>query len=93
MVVGASQPTMVGTKDGRIGIKNQMQVRSVLGNIFLKWCLCYSSGWIHFMIFTLEICNMQVNVTADHRVIYGADLASFLQTLVMIIEDPKDLTF
>ncbi|XP_050213928.1 dihydrolipoyllysine-residue acetyltransferase component 5 of pyruvate dehydrogenase complex, chloroplastic [Mercurialis annua] len=59
MAVGASQPTMVGTKDGRIGIKNQMQV----------------------------------NVTADHRVIYGADLASFLQTLAKIIEDPKDLTF
>ncbi|KAE8666523.1 Dihydrolipoyllysine-residue acetyltransferase component 5 of pyruvate dehydrogenase complex [Hibiscus syriacus] len=36
--------------------------------------------------------QMQVNVTADHRVIYGADLASFLQTLAKIIEDPKDLT-
>ncbi|CAL1409977.1 unnamed protein product [Linum trigynum] len=59
MAVGASQPTAVGTKDGRIGIKNQMQV----------------------------------NVTADHRVIYGADLAAFLQTLSKIIEDPKDLTF
>ncbi|RLN30896.1 hypothetical protein C2845_PM05G07330 [Panicum miliaceum] len=34
-----------------------------------------------------------VNVTADHRVIYGADLAAFLQTLSKIIEDPKDLTF
>ncbi|PIN23339.1 Dihydrolipoamide acetyltransferase [Handroanthus impetiginosus] len=59
MAVGASQPTLVGTKDGRIGLKNQMQV----------------------------------NVTADHRVIYGADLAAFLQTLSKIIEDPKDLTF
>ncbi|KAL5226141.1 hypothetical protein ABZP36_012780 [Zizania latifolia] len=59
MAVGASQPTVVGTKDGRIGIKNQMQV----------------------------------NVTADHRIIYGADLAAFLQTLSKIIEDPKDLTF
>lgn len=58
MAVGASQPTLVGTKDGRIGMKNQMQV----------------------------------NVTADHRVIYGADLAAFLQTLAQIIEDPKDLT-
>lgn len=26
MAVGASQPTVVGTKDGRIGKKNQMQV-------------------------------------------------------------------
>ncbi|CAM0950207.1 unnamed protein product [Alopecurus aequalis] len=59
MAVGGSQPTVVGTKDGRIGIKNQMQV----------------------------------NVTADHRVIYGSDLAAFLQTLSKIIEDPKDLTF
>ncbi|KAK1628275.1 hypothetical protein QYE76_002590 [Lolium multiflorum] len=59
MAVGSSQPTVVGTKDGRIGMKNQMQV----------------------------------NVTADHRVIYGSDLAAFLQTLSKIIEDPKDLTF
>ncbi|XP_019184494.1 PREDICTED: dihydrolipoyllysine-residue acetyltransferase component 5 of pyruvate dehydrogenase complex, chloroplastic [Ipomoea nil] len=59
MGVGASVPTVVATKDGRIGKKNQMQV----------------------------------NVTADHRIIYGADLASFLQTLAKIIEDPKDLTF
>ncbi|XP_056167543.1 dihydrolipoyllysine-residue acetyltransferase component 5 of pyruvate dehydrogenase complex, chloroplastic [Syzygium oleosum] len=59
MAVGASQPTVVATTDGRIGMKNQMQV----------------------------------NVTADHRVIYGADLAQFLQTLAKIIEDPKDLTF
>ncbi|KAK2987940.1 hypothetical protein RJ640_003418 [Escallonia rubra] len=58
MAVGASQPTVVATKDGRIGMKSQMQV----------------------------------NVTADHRVIYGADLAGFLQTLAKIIEDPKDLT-
>ncbi|KAM0940559.1 putative dihydrolipoyllysine-residue acetyltransferase [Dioscorea sansibarensis] len=58
MAVGASLPTVVATKDGRIGMKKQMQV----------------------------------NVTADHRVIYGADLAAFLQTLAKIIEDPKDLT-
>ncbi|KAL9245496.1 hypothetical protein vseg_019142 [Gypsophila vaccaria] len=58
MAVGASQPSVVASKDGRIGMKSQMQV----------------------------------NVTADHRVIYGADLASFLQTLAQIIENPKDLT-
>lgn len=34
-----------------------------------------------------------MNVTADHRIIYGSDLAVFLQTLAKIIEDPKDLTF
>ncbi|GMI83040.1 embryo defective 3003 [Hibiscus trionum] len=59
MAVGASQPSVVASKDCRIGMKNQMQV----------------------------------NVTADHRVIYGADLAAFLQTLAKIVEDPKDLTF
>ncbi|XP_044476166.1 dihydrolipoyllysine-residue acetyltransferase component 5 of pyruvate dehydrogenase complex, chloroplastic-like [Mangifera indica] len=59
MAVGASEPNVVATKDGRIGLKNQMQV----------------------------------NVTADHRIIYGADLAQFLQALAKIIEDPKDLTF
>ncbi|ERN12840.1 hypothetical protein AMTR_s00180p00054930 [Amborella trichopoda] len=58
MAVGASQPTVIATEDGRIGVKSQMQV----------------------------------NVTADHRIIYGADLASFLQTLAKLIEDPKDLT-
>ncbi|KAF4364342.1 hypothetical protein CsatB_007567 [Cannabis sativa] len=59
MAVGASHPNAVATKDGRIGMKSQMQV----------------------------------NITADHRVIYGSDLASFLKTLASIIEDPKDLTF
>lgn len=34
MAVGASEPTVVATKDGRIGMKSQMQVsflRAVLG--------------------------------------------------------------
>lgn len=42
---------------------------------------------------TIDRESFQVNITADHRVIYGADLAAFLQTLAKIIEDPKDLTF
>ncbi|WVZ64922.1 hypothetical protein U9M48_014368 [Paspalum notatum var. saurae] len=36
--------------------------------------------------------EMQVNVTADHRIIYGADLAAFLQTFAKIVEDPENLT-
>ncbi|CAL5074375.1 unnamed protein product [Urochloa decumbens] len=36
--------------------------------------------------------EMQVNVTADHRIIYGADLAAFLQTFAKIVEDPESLT-
>lgn len=29
MAVGASQPTVVASKDGRIGMKNQMQVTNL----------------------------------------------------------------
>ncbi|XP_047048886.1 dihydrolipoyllysine-residue acetyltransferase component 4 of pyruvate dehydrogenase complex, chloroplastic-like [Lolium rigidum] len=36
--------------------------------------------------------EMLVNVTADHRIIYGADLAAFLQTFAKIVEDPESLT-
>ena len=37
--------------------------------------------------------QMQVNLTADHRIIYGADAAAFLQTLAHILErDPGSLT-
>ncbi|KAK4479878.1 hypothetical protein RD792_015422 [Penstemon davidsonii] len=36
--------------------------------------------------------KMLVNVTADHRIIYGADLAAFLQTFSKIIENPESLT-
>lgn len=36
--------------------------------------------------------EMLVNVTADHRIIYGADLAAFLQTFAKIVEDPQSLT-
>ncbi|CAN1851671.1 Dihydrolipoyllysine-residue acetyltransferase component 4 of pyruvate dehydrogenase complex, chloroplastic [Linum perenne] len=36
--------------------------------------------------------KMLVNVTADHRIVYGADLAAFLQTFSKIIENPESLT-
>lgn len=37
--------------------------------------------------------QMQVNITCDHRVIYGADAASFLQDLAKLIEtSPQSLT-
>eukprot|EP00252_Welwitschia_mirabilis_P008436 TRINITY_DN2026_c0_g1_i2.p1 TRINITY_DN2026_c0_g1~~TRINITY_DN2026_c0_g1_i2.p1 ORF type:complete len:485 (+),score=135.29 TRINITY_DN2026_c0_g1_i2:486-1940(+) len=58
MAVASSEPTVVATADGLIGVKNKMQV----------------------------------NVTADHRIIYGADVAAFLQTLAKIIEKPDELT-
>jgi pyruvate dehydrogenase E2 component (dihydrolipoamide acetyltransferase) len=37
--------------------------------------------------------QMQVNITADHRVIYGADVAQFLKDLAKLIEtNPQSLT-
>ncbi|XP_024535924.1 uncharacterized protein LOC9630123 [Selaginella moellendorffii] len=36
--------------------------------------------------------QMQVNVTADHRILYGADLASFLDTFAKIVENAMELT-
>uniref|UniRef100_A0A1D1XQF4 Dihydrolipoamide acetyltransferase component of pyruvate dehydrogenase complex n=1 Tax=Anthurium amnicola TaxID=1678845 RepID=A0A1D1XQF4_9ARAE len=36
--------------------------------------------------------KMLVNVTADHRIIYGADLAAFLQTFAKIVQNPDSLT-
>ena len=37
--------------------------------------------------------QMQVNITADHRVIYGADVAQFLKDLAALIEtNPQSLT-
>jgi pyruvate dehydrogenase E2 component (dihydrolipoamide acetyltransferase) len=37
--------------------------------------------------------QMQVNITCDHRIIYGADAAAFLRDLAQLIEaDPQSLT-
>jgi pyruvate dehydrogenase E2 component (dihydrolipoamide acetyltransferase) len=36
---------------------------------------------------------MQVNMTSDHRIIYGAHAAAFLQDLAKLIEtNPQSLT-
>lgn len=32
-----------------------------------------------------------MNITADHRIVYGADAAEFLQTLKKVIEAPEGL--
>ncbi|MCG9892331.1 MAG: 2-oxo acid dehydrogenase subunit E2 [Thermosynechococcaceae cyanobacterium MS004] len=59
LAIGASQPQVVATADGLLGVKRQMQV----------------------------------NITADHRIIYGADAAAFLQDLAKLIEtNPQSLT-
>ncbi|KAL7587785.1 dihydrolipoyllysine-residue acetyltransferase component 4 of pyruvate dehydrogenase complex, chloroplastic [Lactuca sativa] len=36
--------------------------------------------------------QMMVNVTADHRIVYGADLAAFLKTFAKIVQEPDILT-
>ena len=36
---------------------------------------------------------MTVNLTADHRVVYGAQAAEFLQTLKQVVENPDQLLF
>ena len=36
--------------------------------------------------------QMSVNITCDHRIIYGATAAAFLQDLAKLIEDPQSLT-
>jgi pyruvate dehydrogenase E2 component (dihydrolipoamide acetyltransferase) len=59
LAIGASRPQVVATKDGMLGVKQQMRV----------------------------------NITCDHRVIYGADAAAFLQDLAKLIEtNPQSLT-
>lgn len=35
---------------------------------------------------------MTVNLTADHRIVYGADAAEFLQSLKAVVENPDSLT-
>ncbi len=52
LAIGASQPQVVATADGLMGVRQQMQV----------------------------------NITCDHRIIYGATAAAFLQDLAKLIE-------
>ncbi|MEL7352464.1 MAG: dihydrolipoamide acetyltransferase family protein [Cyanobacteria bacterium P01_A01_bin.116] len=53
LAIGGSQPKVVATKDGLMGVRNQMRV----------------------------------NMTSDHRIIYGADGAAFLKDLCDLIEN------
>ena len=53
LAVGGSQPKVVATKDGLMGVRTQMRV----------------------------------NMTSDHRIIYGADGAAFLKDLCDLIEN------
>lgn len=59
LAIGASRPTVIATKEGMLGVRQQMQV----------------------------------NITCDHRIIYGADAAAFLRDLAKLIEaDTQSLT-
>jgi hypothetical protein len=51
MAVGASQPTVVASKDGRIGMKNQMQVTNQNSHFSV------SSFRVSLRILTLGPCN------------------------------------
>ncbi|CAJ2641408.1 unnamed protein product [Trifolium pratense] len=44
MAVGTSQPTVVATKDGRIGVKNQM--KDEFSNIYIRWNLLMKKNLI-----------------------------------------------
>lgn len=37
--------------------------------------------------------QMKVNLTCDHRIVYGTDAAEFMLTLKKVIEDPEQLAF
>jgi hypothetical protein len=55
MAVGASQPTVVASKDGRIGMKNQMQVTNQRFKIHI---FSASSFRVGLRILTLGLCNI-----------------------------------
>ena len=37
--------------------------------------------------------QMAVNLTCDHRLVYGTDAAEFMKTLKSVLENPDQLTF
>ena len=37
--------------------------------------------------------QMTVNLTCDHRIVYGTDAAEFMKTLKSVLENPDQLTF
>lgn len=37
--------------------------------------------------------QMILNLTCDHRIVYGTDAAEFMSTLKTVIEDPEQLAF
>jgi pyruvate dehydrogenase E2 component (dihydrolipoamide acetyltransferase) len=37
--------------------------------------------------------QMKLNLTCDHRIVYGTDAAEFMLTLKGVIEDPEQLAF
>ncbi|KAK6133833.1 hypothetical protein DH2020_032426 [Rehmannia glutinosa] len=85
MAVGASKPTVIAGKDGFFSVKNKMLVWSCM-----DMCKTDASSAPIFSAYPDN--RYLVNVTADHRIIYGADLAAFLQTFSKIIENPESLT-
>lgn len=54
MAVGASQPTVVATKDGRIGMKNQMQVKKTSAYYSYDWVFMCKFFQLHAVFLTLS---------------------------------------
>lgn len=55
MAVGASEPAVVATKDGRIGLKNQMQVTNSFVMMLLKWSFLDSKLMQRYLLCKLAI--------------------------------------
>ncbi|KAF4402629.1 hypothetical protein G4B88_012414 [Cannabis sativa] len=102
MAVGASKPTVIADAEGYFSVKSKMLtavflISSMVSDVsqlsditypFLS-LLSNPKGWSRHKE---ECWKVRVNVTADHRIIYGADLAAFLQTFSKIIQNPDSLT-
>ena len=37
--------------------------------------------------------QMRINLTCDHRIVYGSQAAEFMQTLKAVLESPDQLTY
>ena len=37
--------------------------------------------------------QMRINLTCDHRIVYGSQAAEFMQTLKAVLENPDQLTY
>ncbi|KAJ6903007.1 hypothetical protein NC651_020484 [Populus alba x Populus x berolinensis] len=91
MAVGASKPTVLADKDGFFSVKNNA-VSIFIGDYAIPVWLSHVQT-VGLVVSLKLFCDyiIRVNVTADHQIIYGADLAAFLRTFARIVENPESL--